>query len=371
MNRERLAGERERGGPTRRVFLGNVAAATGLLASLGSSDLLALLARTTKDWEQGLGGTTSAMAKATAQFLQSLRPEQRALALLSFVDSQREDWHYIPKPRKGIPYKQLGEAQTQRAHALLRTGLSQQGFLTVSTIMSLEPILGDIEQGHGLARDPGLYYFCVFGEPQASKPWGWSFEGHHVSLNYTIVNESTLASTPSFLGAHPAEVQHGSHKGLRALPAEEDLARTLLKSLDSQQRTQALLGESAPADILSGHSRKASPISPSGLQASSLSGKQSEILMDLLNEYDKNMGPEIAATRMSKLRSAGFNNLHFAWAGASEHGQPHYYRIQGPTLLIEYDNIQNNANHIHSVWRDFNGDFGIDVLAEHYRNAHR
>ncbi len=353
---------------TRRVFLKQVAAGTGLLTHSRS---LARMMTSLKYAEKGATGTSSAMAAANQAFLNSLSSEQRAMAVLAFEDDQRQDWHYIPKPRKGIPYKELGETQTQLANALLSTGLSQQGLRKASTIISLEPILGEIEQGHGPARDSGLYYFCVFGKPQSSKPWGWSIEGHHLSLNYTVMDDSVVASTPSFLGANPAEVQHGPRQGLRTLAPEEDLARTLVKSLDDRQRAQAVVSQNAPSDILSASLRKASPITPAGVQANSLTGQQAELLTKLLNEYAANMARDIAAARMGKLRSAGFTNIHFAWAGGFEHGQAHYYRIQGPTFLIEYDNIQDNANHIHSVWRDFNGDFGVDLLAEHYQNAHR
>ena len=353
---------------TRRVFLKQLAAGTGLLEH---SRALARITTSLQYSEKGLAATSSAMATASQAFLNALSSEQRAIAVLAFEDDQRQDWYYIPKPRKGIPYKQLGEAQTQLANALLGTGLSQEGLRKVSTIMSLEPILREIEPGGGPVRDSRLYYFCVFGKPQSSKPWGWSIEGHHLSLNYTVIDDSVVASTPSFLGANPAEVQHGSRQGLRTLASEEDIARTLVKSLDDTQRAQALVSKSAPSDIFSANSRKASPITPAGLQANRLTGQQADILTNLLNEYAANMAPDLAAARMSKLRSAGFNNIHFAWAGAFEHGRPHYYRIQGPTFLIEYDNIQNNANHVHSVWRDFNGDFGVDLLAEHYKNAHR
>jgi Protein of unknown function (DUF3500) len=372
MNRRRLiCPQQHEEAATRRVFLKQVVAGTGLLVSLKHSHALARITTSSEYSEKGPPGTGSAMATASEAFLNSLSPEQRAIAILPFEDDQRQDWHYIPKPRKGVPYKQLGEAQTQLANALLSTGLSQRGLRKASTIISLEPILREIEQGHGPVRDSELYYFCVFGKPQASRPWGWSIEGHHLSLNYTVIEDSVVASTPSFLGANPAEVQHGPRQGLRTLASEEDIARTLLKSLDDRQRTQAVVSESAPGDILSANSRKAGPIKPAGLQANGLTGQQAEVLMNLLNEYAENMAADIAAARMGKLRSAGFNNIHFAWAGGFEHGQPHYYRIQGPTFLIEYDNIQDNANHIHSVWRDFNGDFGVDLLAEHYENAHR
>ena len=205
----------------------------------------------------------------------------------------------------------------------------------------------------------------------SSSGWGWRVEGHHLSLNFTIVSNEFIASTPCFFGANPAEVLHGPRQGLRTLPSEEDLAKTLLKSLDTKQRTLATISDGAPEDIMSGSSRRANPIQPFGLAASQLNGKQSEILMRLLKEYAENMPSEIAVRRLEKLRSAGLGNIQFGWTGGVERGQAHYYRIQGPTFLIEYDNIQNNANHIHSVWRDYNEDFGLDLLAEHYKTAHR
>jgi len=310
------------------------------------------------------------MATAGEVFLNSLSLDQRSKATISFEDSQRQDWHFIPRARKGIPFKGLDPSQRQLANALLNTGLSRQGFIKASCIISLEPILKEIEQGSGPARDAELYYFTLFGVPRSSKPWGWRVEGHHLSLNFTVVNNERIASTPCFFGANPAEVMHGPRQGLRTLASEEDLAKTLLKSLAARQRTLATLSDRAPEDILSASSRKANPIQPFGLPASQLNGNQSEILMSLLKEYAENMPSEIAAQRLEKLRSVGFSNIYFGWAGGVERGQAHYYRIQGPTFLIEYDNIQNNANHIHSVWRDFNEDFGLDLLAEHYRKVH-
>ena len=356
----------------RRGFLKQAVAGTGLVALLKQSRTLAqpkhglsIEAREGKPMRTAL-----AMAIAGETFFNSLSAEQQAIASIAFDDAERQEWFYVPRLRKGIPYKQLDQAQRQLANALLNAGLSQQGFLKTATIMSLEPVLREMEQG-AARRDAELYYFSLFGSPRSSKPWGWRVEGHHISLNFTIAGDARIASTPSFLGANPAEVQHGPRKGLRALHSEEDIARTLIKSLDSKQRAQAIVTETAPGDILTTNSRKADPIKPAGLQANRLSGAQTELLMSLLNEYADNMASDIAAARIAKLRAAGFNNIHFAWAGPIERGQPHYYRVQGPTFLIEYDNVQNNANHIHSVWRDFNGDFGLDLLAEHYKNDHR
>jgi hypothetical protein len=220
-------------------------------------------------------------------------------------------------------------------------------------------------------RDPELYFLTLFGDSQSTAPWAWRVEGHHVALNFTILNGRPISSTPAFLGANPAEVRQGPRQGLRALAPEEDLARSLVRTLDDKQRAQAVLSEKAPTDILSTNLRKAAPLKPAGVQASKLGQKQQSILMALLNEYASRHAPDIASARLDRIRAAGSGNIHFAWAGGFEKGEPHYYRIQGQSFLVEYDNVQNNANHIHTVWRDFTSDFGDDLLAMHYKNDHR
>jgi hypothetical protein len=308
---------------------------------------------------------------AAESFLSVLTPEQTAKAVMAFSDDYRTDWHFTPRARKGVAMKELDAAQRQMANVLVAAGLSREGFLKAAGIISLEPVLAVVEQGRGPVRDAELYYLTLFGKPSAEAPWGWRFEGHHISLNYTLVKGQHLASTPSFFGANPAEVLHGPRKGFRALAAEEDLARELVKSLDDKQRAQAIVSETAPSDILSSNSRKVEPIKPAGLQASKLGQKQADTLMKLLTHYAASMPAEIAAARMDRLRAAGLGNIFFAWAGGLEPRTGHYYRVQSPTFLIEYDDTQNDANHIHSVWRDFNGDFGADLLAMHYQQGHR
>jgi hypothetical protein len=303
------------------------------------------------------------IAGAAEGFVKSLTADQRTLALFAVDDDRRKDWHFVPKSRKGVPYKQLDPGQRQLADALVEAALGARGFRKFDTIRSLEPILREVEQGQGPTRDPELYYVSLFGAPRDSEPWGWSVEGHHVSLNFTMVGANRLSSTPAFLGANPAEVRHGARKGLRALSAEEDLARTLLASLDGEQRARAVVTTSAPSDILTGSSRKAEPLAPAGLGAGAMSGQQTE--------YANTMTPSIANARMAGLRAAGIEKIHFAWAGGLDRGQPHYYRVQGPSFLVEYDNTQNGANHVHTVWRDFAGDFGLDLLANHYEHAHK
>jgi len=317
------------------------------------------------------GHSAMMMSTAAEAFISSLSPDQRARATFAFADEQRLDWHFIPRVRKGIPFKDLDPAQRLLGNSLLGAGLGQRGLIRAATIMSLDAILREMEQGTGPVRDPELYFLSIFGDARSAKPWGWRVEGHHVALNFTLVEGKTVASTPAFFGANPAEVLQGTRKGLRTLAPEEDLARTLIKSLDDKQRTQAVVSESAPSDILSTNLRKAEPLKPAGLQTSKLGQKQQEILMTLLSEYASRHAPDIAAARLDRVRAAGLGNIFFAWAGGFEKGQAHYYRIQGPSFLVEYDNIQNNANHIHTVWRDFNSDFGADVLALHYKQDHR
>jgi hypothetical protein len=319
----------------------------------------------------GPGNTSSAslISKTAATFLSALTAGRKAKAVLSFDDAQRLDWHYIPKKRKGLPYKEMDPAERHLAGSLLAVALGPRGLVKAHTIMSLDAILAEIEQGKGPVRDPDLYYFTLLGDPASPGPWGLSVEGHHVSLNYTLLG-GRIASTPSFFGANPAEVRLGSRKGLRTLAAEEDLARALLATLDDKQRAEAVISNDAPAEIISANSKKTGPLKPAGIQAARLSQKQQSLLVGLFEEYASSMPADVAADRMQRVRSGGVGNVSFAWAGGMSPGQPHYYRVQGPAFLIEYDNTQNDANHIHTVWRDFDGDFGADLLAMHYKEHH-
>jgi len=311
------------------------------------------------------------MTGAAKHFLTSLSEAQKTQVSFPFVAEERINWHFIPRPRKGLPLKEMDAAQRQLAHALLSAGLSQRGYLKATTVMSLEAVLRELEKDNSGRRDSDLYFFSLFGEPSESANWGWRVEGHHLSLNFSLVKGQMLATSPSFFGANPAEVKQGPRQGLRALGREEDLARELLGSLDAKQRSVAVIDSTAPKDIITAASRKADIGEPKGLAAARLNKKQYELLTALLEEYAADMPEEAATARMEAARKAGPEKILFAWAGGPDRGQPHYYRIQGPTFLIEYDNTQNNANHIHSVWRDFNGDFGLDLLAAHYQQSHR
>ena len=314
--------------------------------------------------------SAAAMADAANKFLASLTPEQKAKASFEFGDEQRFDWHFIPRDRKGLPLKDLDEKQRGLAMEFMKSGLGAAGYKKATTIMSLEPVLAQMEgPSRRFPRDPQLYFFSIFGTPSAKTPWGWRVEGHHISLNFTVINGETLSNTPLFFGANPAEIREGERKGLRALAAEEDKGRELVTALDEKQRAVAIFDKTAPGDIITMNKRKVDPLKPDGVAAGQLNKQQKAMLEKLIDEYLSRMPQDIADERSKKLRDAGFDKIYFAWAGGLNKGDPHYYRIQGPTFLVEYDDTQNNANHIHSVWRDFNGDFGEDLLREHYQTT--
>jgi hypothetical protein len=314
------------------------------------------------------------MTDAAKAYLASLSPELRARTQFPFNTEERLNWHFVPledpKPRKGVALREMTSAQKHLAEAVLAAGLSQQGVIKAHTIMSLDQVLKEMEVGtKAPERDPEKYYVSIFGDPSEQGTWGYRFEGHHLSFNFTIVN-GRIASSPNFFGANPAEVKSGPRAGLRALKREEDLGRELVKSLTDAQRAIAIVDKTAPKDIITFDSRKAALSGqPNGLPFSKMTGKQKEALAALVTEYAENFPPQIAQMRLDQFHKTQAN-LFFAWSGGVERGEPHYYRVQTPAFLIEYDNTQNDANHIHSVWRDFDGDFGMDLLAQHYQAAH-
>jgi hypothetical protein len=265
--------------------------------------------------------------------------------------------------------KAMSVEQRARAHDLLSAGLSQRGYLTAIAIMDLESILGAIESSRPFDRDPEQYFFSVFGTPSSDGAWGWRVEGHHVSLHFTVVDTSVVAGSPYFFGSNPAQVHSGPKGGLRVLREREDAARALVTALDQSQRAAAIIDDVAPSDILTETELNIDPILPVGVRAKELNVDQRALLMRVITAYTSVMADDIAAERISEIRDAGIGEIGFAWAGPIERGKQHYYRVQGPTFLIEYDNTQNNGNHVHSVWRDFTGDFGLDLLREHLQVA--
>ncbi len=309
-----------------------------------------------------------AMVKAAQAFVATLEPEERKAVSLPFGSDERLNWHYFPKDRKGVSLKQMDSVERKAALALLRTGLSEIGYRKATLIRELEGVLHRLEKGQNrFARDPDLYYFTIFGSPSTEGTWGWRYEGHHITLNVTMDKGKIVAASPQFLGANPAEVRDGPMKGTRALAAEEDQARELLASLDAGQERKARFSAESPPEILTGADRRAKKQADRGIGFEDLTAHQQRKLIALIETHAGAQPPAIAKTRMAAIRKAGLDNVRFAWAGGTKPGEGHYYRVQGPTFLIEYANTQNSANHIHTVWRDFDGDFGLDVLALHYR----
>jgi hypothetical protein len=308
-----------------------------------------------------------AMATAADRFLSALDPSQKNKAAFAFDSPERTNWHYIPRPRNGLPIKEMTPGQRALAFGLVEAGLSDSGSLKATTIMSLEAILHDLEQGRGPVRDPELYYVSVFGKPSNSGKWGWRIEGHHLSLNFTIEDGRIVSATPAFFGANPAEVRDGPRKGLRTLAEIEDRALRLLQALNDSQRKTAVLSDAVPKDIKSGETKgdtgglssKAPVGDYEGIAYGSLNEDQQQMLRALVVSYAQDMPEEVARAWLDEIKQSGPEKVHFAWYGPADRSQPHAYKVHGPTFLIEFNNTQNNANHIHSLWRNTLGDFGL------------
>ncbi|MDP9198402.1 MAG: DUF3500 domain-containing protein, partial [Pseudomonadota bacterium] len=290
---------------------------------------------------------TADAAQAATAFLASLNDDARAKAQFAFESEERFNWHFVPRPRAGLPLKAMSAPQRSAAMDLLRAGLSEKGYTKSETIRGLEVLLAEIEQ-NPVTRDPDLYYVSIFGEPLADGTWGWRFEGHHISLNWTFVQGRSIAPTPQFFGSNPDAVRSGPRRDMRVLAAEQDLARALLENLSEAQRTQAIISAAAPPDIFSGNQRKAATLEERGIAFSDLTTEQRGLLLAIIEEYAGAQPEAVAEARLARLREAGLNRIRFAWMGGLARGEPHYYRLQGPTFLIEYDNTQNDANHIHA-----------------------
>ncbi len=316
----------------------------------------------------GARAATADMQQAATAFLAGLSPGQRAKAMFDFDDPERLNWHFVPRPRRGLPLREMTATQQHLARGVLQAGLSAKGYRTASTIMELESVLREMGENPAV-RDPALYFVSIFGTPSREAPWGMRVEGHHLSLNITVVGDSLVATTPTFFGANPAEVRVGTGQGLRALADEEDVARALLGSLTESQRARAVIRSASPGDIVTGNAVRVDPLSPVGIRVAELDPAQATSLVRLLDVYLGRMPDSIAQRRRAALERSELDQITFAWAGSAQRGEAHYYRIQGPSFLVEYDNSQNNANHVHTVWRDFDGDFGRDLLREHRRNV--
>ena len=314
----------------------------------------------------------TAAAVAARAALRALPDSMRTGAAFSFDTTERSNWYYVPIDRKGMTLGRMTAEARARVDSLLLSGLSARGFATAKSIMRHEAILHDIEAAGPAAarrfvRDSNLYYLSVFGEPDSASAWGWRVEGHHLSVNYTGMGSTAPVVSPVFFGANPAKVLAGPHAGLRILAAEEDLARDLVKMLDARQRAVAIFSDTALVEIETRNDPKARALKSEGLRAADMTAPQRAQLRRLLDHYAGRVAAPARAHALRDVEEGGFGELRFAWAGGTEVGQAHYYRIHGPTILVEYDNQQTNANHIHTVWRDLRHDFGGDLLAEHYR----
>ena len=274
---------------------------------------------------------STAMVGAATRFLATLTPEQRKQATYSFEAEERMRWNFIPDetfPRNGLPFKSMTEPQRKAAHELMRSGLSERGYQTYTSIMQLENILRALEGGVKMARDPEAYRFTIFGAPDAKTTWGWRVEGHHVSLHFSVVNGVAIANTPSFAGSNPAEVRDGAEKGKRVLAQLEDTGRALVTALDASQRTTAIINATAPNEIVTTNKLDIDPLSPDGLKAKTMTAPQRDLLMKVIDAYAGLMTTDVAADRLAKIKSAGLDNIAFAWAGPIERGQRHYYRVR-------------------------------------------
>jgi len=312
-------------------------------------------------------------ARVAGSVLRTLPDSTRAAATFSFDTTERSHWFYVPVDRQGLTLARMSPGARALVDTLLLTGLSARGFATAKSIIRHEAILGALEAlnppaGNRFVRDSNRYYLSVFGQPDPSSVWGWRVEGHHLSVNYTGIGGATEVVSPLFMGANPARVPSGPQAGLRILAAEEDLARALVLMLDDQQRKVAVFSSAAFSDIETRNDPKARALQAEGLRAAEMTPAQQAQLRRLIDHYAGRMSARAHAHAMRDVDQGGFGELRFAWAGSTDVGQAHYYRIHGPTILIEYDNQQNNANHIHTVWRDLRHDFGGDLLAEHYKS---
>ena len=340
-----------------------------VLATVLAAALVGCGAQAPRHVDAATSVDTAVLAANARTFLATLNDRQRAAASFAFDDPERTRWAYVPQARRGIPLREMDAEQRAAAFAVLGTGLSARGTGLARGIIELEGTLRDLEGALSrltLRRDPGLYYLALFTGPGGEHPWGWRFEGHHLSVNVTDLGPHGQIVAPLFMGANPARVPSGPKEGLRLLAAEEDLAFELLRMLDPRQRARATIAARTAGDIVTGNDPTVGPMALAGLPAAEMTTDQRRQLRRLLELYAGRMADSAARGQLQRIDEAGFERLHFAWAGAHQPGSPHYYRIHGPTVLVEYDNSQGDANHIHTVWRDLANDFGGDLLRKHY-----
>ncbi|MDX1382591.1 MAG: DUF3500 domain-containing protein [Thermoanaerobaculia bacterium] len=326
------------------------------------------------------GTVAAAMRQSALAFLGSLDADQRRQATFSMDDEERRRWSNLPAPafeRKGVSFGEMSEAQRVLAHRLIQTPLSSQGYLKAAGIMRVDEIL----RGYASAARPDarpmfgqeLYWIGIFGDPEGGGPWGWQLDGHHLALNFTVVGEE-VSVTPAFLGADPAEIRRELDAGFYALVKEDLRGRALWDSLDAGQQQVALLEGETPSDVIEGPGRANRLEKIRGLAARDMTPEQRRLFDLLLDEYLGNVDPELATGLRARIAEAGADELHFSWSGV-EKDKPYYYRIHGPTVLIEFDNNYppgrrgGPVNHIHTVWREGRRDYGDDLLRRHYEES--
>jgi len=320
------------------------------------------------------GWSQTAISNKTVavNFLNALNSSQKTKCQFPFDQLTRYNWHYVPadqSPRQGIAIKDLDSLQKRKAYTLLKNFLSDKGYQKTLDIMQLEYVLKALEPTNP-SRIPENYFIAIYGNPAKDSVWGWKFGGHHMALNFTIV-DNQLAFAPFFFGSNPGQIKEGPDKGKKVLKDEEDLGFELINALTKEQQTKAIFRTTAFADNVTTNVRTVSALEPVGIAAQELNAAQKILLDKLIKTYLSSMPTKVAEIRMRRIKTEDMQAIRFGWAGALVAGQPHYYRIQGETFLIEFDNTQNNANHMHTVWRDFNGDFGEDLLKEHYHTDHQ
>ncbi len=309
-------------------------------------------------WAESSAGR---MATSAERLLATLETTQKEKISFKFDDAERLNWHFIPRARKGLSIKEMTPAQRSLAFGLVSSGVGASGFQKVTTIMSLEQILRDSEQGKGPVRDPELYFVSIFGTPAATGRWGWRFEGHHLSMNVTVEDGKIISATPIFFGANPGEVRQGPRQGLRALADIEDSALRVFQALNPEQAKKAVVAEKAPADIRAANAPQAPTEAAVGITYGELNDDQKKMMQGLVGSFAHDMPDEVAKAWHEEIMAAGVDKVHFAWMGPADRTQPHAFRVQGPTFLIEFNNTQNNANHVHTAWRSMLGDFGTKI----------
>ncbi len=303
------------------------------------------------------------IAEAATRFLTSLDDGQRQKVQIAFESDNRLDWHYIPRSRPGLSLGEMRANQAEAARALFASVLNQRGLELLDGVRLLEGVL---REQQGSFRDPGRYYVSLFGTP-GRFPWGWRFEGHHLSLNVALPVAGRISVTPFFVGAHPATVRDGPNRGFRLLGTSEDLARQIMAGLNDRQRQTALIANRSFGEIVASPQRERDLGEPRGLLLADLDGAQRNLVEALMDRFLGTLAPDLVAAQKRRALEQGIAAFRFAWAGSLTPGEAHYFRVHGPVTVIEHDNTQNGANHIHAVWRDLTADFGRDALADHYR----